>query len=243
MKISELLQENELPRPGSKLPSAASLDDEPEELEFDDEVDGEEVENDFEAGVNDFKNVGAEFGPDLYSFSSIEYFDGWDARNATGLVDKIRGIDLEGMSGVAGSMSGASGRDGALTFVIVNGRSGEVAIAGFGMDAVSDGIQMDTLDDDQQSVVNKINLVNRKFSANGGGADEENKFSATFREQLLMLLSYGDQPEKSDKPAIDISAGRTPRTPEQEKELDDYLTQRADARRAKRRAALAARGL
>jgi hypothetical protein len=68
MKISELLQENELPRPGSKLPSAASLDDAPEELEFDDEVDGEEGD-DKQKAIDAFKSKAQEVVPGVWALS------------------------------------------------------------------------------------------------------------------------------------------------------------------------------
>jgi hypothetical protein len=240
MLISELLKENELNKHKSKLPKAASLDDGPEDIEgVEGEDDGET--NDSAAGVDAFSKVAAQFGPDLYSFSSIEYFDGWDARNATGLVNKLRGIDLDGLDGAIGSMGAASGRDGALTFIIVNGRSGEVVVAGFGMDAISDGIQMDTLESDQVPVIEKINRVNEKFSANGGGGDEENKYSGGFREQLLALLSYGDQPEKSDKPAIKMGGMKL--SPEDEQWALDRRKEKADKRRQERNARLAAKGI
>ena len=92
MKISEIL-EGRIPRKywqphaneASQLPSAPSLNDEPE-----DEDSEAGKEEGFEEQVTQFKKYGAEFGPDLYSFSSIEYFGDWNARNATGLSVEVQ---------------------------------------------------------------------------------------------------------------------------------------------------------
>jgi hypothetical protein len=76
MKISELLQENELPRPGSKLPSAASLDDEPQD-ELDGEVDDTEKkidDNQLEA-IDNFKSVAKDLGHGLYAVAIFP--DAW----------------------------------------------------------------------------------------------------------------------------------------------------------------------
>jgi hypothetical protein len=73
MRISELLKENELngpqvKQPASNLPSAASIDDAPEELEFDGEIDGEEVgDDDKQAAIDAFKAAGVELGEGLWA--------------------------------------------------------------------------------------------------------------------------------------------------------------------------------
>lgn len=184
MKISELLREaEEVKRPAaSDLPSAASLDD-------------------VESAVAEFRKIGANFGPDLYSFSSIEYFSDWNARNATGLVAKVSTIDLPGMSEAASEMRSASGYYGGMTFIIVNGRTGTTVAAGFGEDAVSDGIVIDDLDADQLRTVDKINRVNNKYANMGGGtADEESRRLLATRQEIFELLNYPAQKVKTDVP-------------------------------------------
>jgi hypothetical protein len=212
MKISELLEGRiskkyfmgEEPE-ASKLPSAASLDDEPEdELDGEDNVEDSEEES-FTAGVDQFKKIGSEFGPDLYSFSSIVYHSGWDAKNSSHLAAKLNSVELDGIDSVESTMRGASGRDGGMTFVIVNGRSGEVVAAGFGEDAVSDGIVMDTLEADQKSIVDRINALSVKYARVGGGVDEETNIGNKIRNQILVLLEYNNQPVKDIDPEADAA--------------------------------------
>jgi hypothetical protein len=76
MKISELLQESELPKKSanpfpSSLPSAPSLDDEPDEV--DDELDGEEDDDSDEGAKQDaidaFKEAGTDLGEGLWAIA------------------------------------------------------------------------------------------------------------------------------------------------------------------------------
>ena len=246
MKITELLEALEPKK--SNLPSAASLNDEPED---DVDNDAEDSDSDFSKGVDDFKRLGASFGPDLYSFSSISYHSGWDAKNSSDLAAKLHTIELDGIDSVANQMSSASGRDGGITFVIVNGRSGEAVAAGFGEDAISDGIQMDTLEDDQIDIVNRINALSAKYANVGGGIDEETNIGNKIRNQILVLLDYNNQPVKDIDPEADAaraeyekmrsdSEKRNAVDPEYQRRLADVRKQeleRREARRAKKRSA------
>jgi hypothetical protein len=74
MKISELLKENEHPKHKSALPTAASLNGQPEELELDDEeLDGEEEdeeESEFDQDAIDaFKAKAEEVAPGVWALS------------------------------------------------------------------------------------------------------------------------------------------------------------------------------
>jgi hypothetical protein len=210
MKISELL-ETRIPKKffmpsakeASELPSAPSLNDEPSAVDGPGDAGVDDSEETFTAGVDQFKKIGSEFGPDLYSFSSITYHSGWDAKNSSHLAAKLYSVELDGIDSVASSMSSASGRDGGMTFVIVNGRSGEVVAAGFGEDAISDGIQMDTLEADQASIVDRINSLSVKYGRVGGGVDEETNIGTKIRNQILVLLEYNKQPVKDIDPEAD----------------------------------------
>jgi hypothetical protein len=207
MRISELLNENQHPKHKSALPTAASLNDEPQD-EFDDEVDSEDGDDEVEntiPGLEEFKKVAAQFGPDLYSFTSMECGDAWSARNATPLAAKLQGNELEGMDDAVRAMMNADGDDGALTFIIVNGRTGQAVAASFGENGVSDGIMLDDLDADQQQKVNHINDLNDGYVKNGGGLDDEpNKYATRYRDAITMSLHYYDQPIKSDRPQYPI---------------------------------------
>jgi hypothetical protein len=83
MLISELLLENELPKhphnkPTSALPTAASLNDEPEELDLDDEVDSDdELEDENVNSEHDFKSNAVALGGGLYALSAWSYPDAW----------------------------------------------------------------------------------------------------------------------------------------------------------------------
>jgi hypothetical protein len=214
MKISELLgsvrtanlreapEQHKPKHHGSRLPHApraASIDDEPGD---DGEQDGGES-SELDSAVEKFRQHGSQFGPDLYSFSSIDYGDEWSARNASSLAQKLGGVDLAGLDSAIDDMRSASGRDGGMTFIILNGRSGEVVSAGFGMDAISDGIVMDTLEDDQQGIVDRINAANVKYMNAGGGGDDETSRNFQIREHILALLKYDDQSVKSDRAPLD----------------------------------------
>jgi hypothetical protein len=78
MRISELLKENELngpqvKQPASNLPSAASIDDQPQE--FDGEVDDTEDEN--VDSEREFKESAANLGDGLFALSAWSYPDAW----------------------------------------------------------------------------------------------------------------------------------------------------------------------
>jgi hypothetical protein len=205
MKISELLTENfdkKSKKPSSNLPSAASIDDEPlDDLEDDDVEDDDQSENsqeNIDQAVELFKKYGAKFGPDLYSFSSIDYPGEWSSRNAIGLISNIAGIDLKGAKEAFDSMNNASGDYGAMTFVILNSRSGEIIPAGFGDGG--GGIEMNTLEPDQERIIGLINRIDEKYTKAGGGADDEaTNASNRLREHLLDALNYYDQEPKNDE--------------------------------------------
>jgi hypothetical protein len=223
-------------KPSSKLPAAPSIDDKP--------LDGDDQNSDLEAAVQKFSEAGSKFGPDLYSFSSIEYNNGWDARNASSLASKLLDIELEGIESAVNQMRSADGESGSLTFIILNGRSGEVVIAGFGMDSVSDGIIMDTLDTDQQKVVDEINRANIKYvRQDGGGGDETSKNSNT-RDYILQLLNYDSQSEKSDQPKRERIKFSDLSPEEEERHAAHYekLRARIKARKEAEKAAGAGRG-
>jgi hypothetical protein len=74
MLISELLKENEINK--SALPKAASINDEPEELEGDSEVDSSEEEG-LSDGAQQFVNQGGDLGSDLYTLTIYNYGDDW----------------------------------------------------------------------------------------------------------------------------------------------------------------------
>ncbi len=76
MLISELLKENELNKHKSKLPKAASLDDEPQELEGDSEIDSDSDEG-LSDGAQQFVNQGGDLGSDLYTLTIYNYGDDW----------------------------------------------------------------------------------------------------------------------------------------------------------------------
>lgn len=72
MKISELLAENTIPPKKSDLPSAPSIDDKPEELELDSEIDDvedsdAEDSDKQEAAIQAFKDAGKDLGNGLWA--------------------------------------------------------------------------------------------------------------------------------------------------------------------------------
>jgi hypothetical protein len=82
MLISELLKENEHPKHKSALPKAASINDEPEELELDDELDDEdESEDDKQAAIDAFKAAGKDLGEGLYAVTIFP--DAWPGSTAS----------------------------------------------------------------------------------------------------------------------------------------------------------------
>jgi hypothetical protein len=193
MRISELLNENTPPK--SALPTAASLDDAPEELDGEDETTDENVDN--------FKKISSKFGPDLYSFSSLVYYEDWEAPNSVQLNDLLNGIKLDGLDKATSAMRRFSGDYGSMGFIIVNGRTGQATFAGLGENDYSDGIQMNDLDPDQMSVVNKINTLSTRYAQLGGGeSDRGNSEAERIRSNLLHMLEYNKQPEK-EKSHID----------------------------------------
>lgn len=228
MKISELLEA--IAPKKSNLPSAASIDDAPVD-DVEGGIDSEENVNEFAKGVDDFKKISSNFGPDLYSFSSIVYHGGWDTKNSSDLAAKLNLIDLDGIDRVASEMRSASGRDGSMTFVIVNGRSGEVVVAGFGEDSVSDGIVMATLDADQTSIVNRINALNIKYARVGGGVDEETNIGNKIRNQILVLLEYNSQPIKDIDPEADAARDEYENRPSYKAFKDKFNSPEAKAAR------------
>jgi hypothetical protein len=77
MKISELLTENQQPKqPKSALPTAASINDAPEELEYDDEVDGQDEEETVNS-ERDFMDKASALGGGMYALSAWSYPDAW----------------------------------------------------------------------------------------------------------------------------------------------------------------------
>jgi hypothetical protein len=208
MKISELLLENtdkKRHKTAAKQAPADNLDDNLDDNLNDIKDDSEDADlndkqKDIDDAVETFKKFGSKFGPDLYSFSSINYYSGWDARNSYNLTANFDGIRLEGAHEAIGAMSEASGYMGSMTFIILNGRSGEIVAAGFGENAISDGIVMDTLDSDQMPIVKRINAANKKYTRAGGGYDEETSHRMEWRDHIEALLKYHEQSIKTDEP-------------------------------------------
>ncbi len=87
MLISELLKENEHPKHKSALPKAASINDEPEELELDGELDDEdESEDDKQAAIDAFKAAGKDLGEGLWAIAI------YPGNNKGSKIDAIDGL-------------------------------------------------------------------------------------------------------------------------------------------------------
>jgi hypothetical protein len=200
MKISELLQENELPRPGSKLPSAASLDDEPEELE----LDGEEDHSDKDELVEKFKSHAGIMGDELYALSAWDYYG--DAlspeddpasgpnRIASGVL-KDSGID-----DLTKEDRDSYLENGRIDAAILNADTGDIVtfVADPGRESIhiSNGYQ-EAFEPSQAAKLNKIADVGRKYvkyasACINSGYRKHYHETIKLRNQLLKLLGIGD---------------------------------------------------
>ncbi len=205
MKISELLQENELPRHKSALPKAASLDDEPEELEGDDEVDGDDGEEIEDAvNIGDLSSYAGDVGDDLWTVSALRYDGLGTAKNEKAVISQLNSTakDLPELKHAINILKTANGRNGAVSSIIVNGLTGNAAV--FHVEAgteprVMPESFMDDLETNQAVKMNKIIDAGSRYSAaltrfldNTDDYDAHNA-AETRQDRLLWALNYEGQ--------------------------------------------------
>ncbi len=171
MLISELLKENEHPKHKSALPSAPSIDDEPEELELDDE-EGAESEEDDSGNSDKIKQVAGDIGGDLYSVTVYNTSDDFARiEQITKPKWALEDFDSPAVNSYLSQSKHDISNDKTISCVIFNSRNGEffrfdsgIATSGFEPDLhnlVSSGI----IDSDQVNVLRDIGAAGEKYHA------------------------------------------------------------------------------
>jgi hypothetical protein len=205
MKISELLTENihkKSKKPSSNLPSAASIDDEPEE---NDELDSEEddIEDD-KVDLGDLASYASDIGDDLWTISSLRYDGLGTAKNDKAVIAQLNKTakDLPGLKKSINILKTANGKNGAVSSIVVNGLTGDSAVVHveFGTEPrVMPESFLDELETNQAIKMNKILDAGSNYaSALTNYFDNTDDYDAynmadIRQERLLRALNYEDQ--------------------------------------------------
>lgn len=212
MKISQLLREAEDPR------------------DIDTKSGPEEpAEDDIIPGVEEFKKIAAPMGNDLYSFTNLRLGDSWNASTDNYLTNLVSGIELDDMPQHARALQNAWGREGNMTFVIVNARNGAVYSVGFGTDAESQGVDMPGLDRDQEPVRRRLLSLYKRYESAINSSDSDSGESArsdNVRSEILSAMNYFNQPVRMDPEEQEklkaMMGGDIKLDPNRKRPWDDY---------------------
>jgi hypothetical protein len=212
MLISELLKENEHPKHKSALPKAASINDEPEELKLDGELDDEDESED--ELIAEFKKHAASIGDGLYTLSAWDYYgDAIDPAD-----DPVEGPNRISSQTLKDSGVGeltSEDRDsylenGRIDAAILDENTGVIAIfvadPGTESSHISNGYQ-EQFELSQAAKLNKIADVGKKYVRHASacidsGYRKHYHETLTLRRQLLSLLGLGEgykAPQNPDK--------------------------------------------
>ena len=169
MLITELLKENTLPKPTSKLASAPSINDEPSDEVVDEPGDTEDTEDG--GDLDAVKDIGSSLGKDLYSvtvyntqddFANIEQ----DIHNT----DILSAIDNSVVKAYLRQSNITVGNEKSINCLIMNARNGEFIAFdsgehGQGFDvAVQQLASSGTIDPDQVNVLVDIAALGKKYN-------------------------------------------------------------------------------
>jgi hypothetical protein len=168
MLISELLKENTLPKPTSKLASAPSINDEPSD-EVSDEPEDTEVDDG--GDLDAVKNIGGSLGKDLYSVTVYNTQDNFanidqDIKNA----DVLEQFDNETVQAYLRQSSASVGNEKAISCLIMNARNGEFIAFnsgedGQGFDTGIEGLASSgIIDADQVNILRDISALGKKYN-------------------------------------------------------------------------------
>jgi hypothetical protein len=202
MLISELLKENEHPKHKSALPKAASINDEPEELKLDGELD--DGDGDTNELIDDFKKHAADMGDNLYALSAWDYYG--DAINpeddpATG-PNRIASKTLadSGINELTKVDRDSYLENARIDAAILNSDTGDIAVfvadPGTESSHISDGY-IEAFEPSQAAKLNKIEDVGKKYVRYAAAcidSDYRKHYQETvkLRNQLLGLLGMGE---------------------------------------------------
>jgi hypothetical protein len=199
MKIAELLNESELPgkKAGnpftSNLPSAPSLDDEPDEV--DDELDGEEEdlddEDEYKEGIEKFKKYAGNMGNDLYSIVASD-----KPQKTLGHVHSIaKDLPTLSKSVIKHLENFIEEHDSSDVFaIILNARNGDIYefIGGGGSRLDNaDGSDEIAVEDDQLAVLNKLNTSAKMLDK----AIDTGKDISVRHQKVMNVLGTHTQPK------------------------------------------------
>jgi hypothetical protein len=256
MRISELLNENELPRkpkkPTSNLQSAASINDEPE-----DELDNDVEDGDDGGSSDDIKSIGGDLGRDLYSVTVYNTGDDFaDISQVTSHTWKLENFKSPVIKSYLSQSNHDISNEKTISCVIFNSRNGEFfrfnsgeSGGGFEPDLnqlVSGGM----IDPDQLNVLRDIDSVGKKYAAALANVDWKAGNTAEGRgaSQMYNVLSRLKDALNLREPVerihdVHISDEQRAKNAEYSKGAKERVKAKMDAWKAARKAAGAGRDM